>query len=133
MTEGEIQKQFAEWLRARNIPFIQPINGKRSRIQPGAQDFTVFLPGGKTLCVEMKVDKGKRSAGQIEWAEKMAAVGHHVFLFRSLAECVEQVETLSPSRPLVLFGAGVWQRNPSGAIDFVRRAQPGDDKLYPRI
>lgn len=130
-SEGEIQDGFAAWLRARNIPFIMPARHRRSTVARGCQDCTAFMPGGKVLCIEMKTEKGKRSKEQEQWAEAMAAVGHHVYLCRSLEECILEADRLCMSG-FVVVGEGVWAEY-RGKLRHIRKAQPGDEKLYRRL
>ncbi len=59
---------------------------KPSGIQVGAQDLTVFSPGGRVFCVELKSRDGKLSKQQAAWAVEMDMLGHRVHVVRSLRE-----------------------------------------------
>lgn len=63
--------------------FLRGRMDKRSTIQVGAQDFTIFMPRMKTLCVECKARGKKRSAEQAIWAKEMAMIEHPVHLVYS--------------------------------------------------
>lgn len=55
---------------------------KKSCIPVGCQDMTVFLPGKKLLCAELKAKGRKRSPEQLAWATQMRMNGftvHEVF------------------------------------------------------
>ncbi len=55
-------------------------------IGAGIQDFTVFLPGCKLLCIECKKRDGKLSDAQRNWKHEMKRLGHEVHIVRSMEE-----------------------------------------------
>lgn len=77
----------------------------KSTIKKGAQDFTVFLPGGVTLCIECKSRDGKLDPEQRIWAREMEMLGHHVHLVRSYSEFLslvaEESKTPTPNNPML--------------------------------
>jgi len=62
---------------------------RRSTIAVGAQDFTVFLPAGKTVLIECKRKGEKRSVDQSAWAMEMERIGHKVHLVTSMDEFLD--------------------------------------------
>lgn len=73
-------EQWPKWL------VIQARSDQRSTIAVGAHDFTVFLPGGRLLCVETKAKGKKQTPEQLAWAKQMEMLGHTVHVCRSLDE-----------------------------------------------
>ena len=59
---------------------------EKSTIQPGAQDMTIFMPGSRVLCLELKSKTGKRSPAQLAWAAQMRMLGHKVHCIRTVEE-----------------------------------------------
>lgn len=59
---------------------------KRPTIAEGAQDFTIFMPDSKVLCVECKARKEKPTPEQLAWATEMQMLGHTVHVVRSMDE-----------------------------------------------
>lgn len=66
--------------------FIHCRMDKRSTIAKGAQDFTIFIPKGRTLCVECKTKDGKLDSDQMGWAHEMNKNDHTVHVVRSFEE-----------------------------------------------
>lgn len=66
--------------------YIRARSDQRSTIQLGAQDFTLFLPGGKVLCIECKRKGSKLSEDQIIWKKEMEMLGHVVHTVYSFEE-----------------------------------------------
>jgi hypothetical protein len=52
----------------------------------GASDTIVLLPGGITLFMECKTQIGVQSQAQIEFQERVTALGFHYYIFRSLSQ-----------------------------------------------
>lgn len=77
----------------------------KSTIAKGAQDFTIFLPGGVTLCIECKSRTGKLSADQRDWKKEMEMLGHTVHEVRSMEEFLTLVSKIKPA-PNTYSGAG---------------------------
>jgi len=50
----------------------------------GAPDLTVALPGGGVIFLEAKAPRGVVTAAQIEFHERLRAIGHRVAVVRSL-------------------------------------------------
>lgn len=80
-----------------SVFFHVPNSGKRSRIEgynnklsgvlAGVSDLIVVRPQGRTGWIEVK-DKGKKPSNvQVEFAERLAQLGHRVHL----VDCIEQI------------------------------------------
>lgn len=63
----------------------------KSTISVGAQDFTIFLPGGRTLCIECKAKGGKVDPDQRIWHKEMQMLGHDVHVIRSMKDFLKLV------------------------------------------
>ena len=86
--ESELHEQIvnhcnSQWPRWR---FIHCRMDMKSTIALGAQDFTIFMPKGRTLCVECKKKDGKLDSNQIGWANEMNKNDHAVHVVRSFEE-----------------------------------------------
>lgn len=57
--EREDHAQFLQWLRLHNLPFIHARTDRKSSIQEGWPDFSIFGKDGRVLFVELKLP-GKR-------------------------------------------------------------------------
>lgn len=124
MREAAIQDAFCAYLRKRDVPFVQARRDKKSTIQVGWPDFTVFLPS-HVLLIEMKTDKGVVSPEQKQCHEHLARNGYRVWLCTSVDQCVrlceaeavEAVPTIASPAPQNLFilGPYVWNETPQGA------------------
>lgn len=72
--------------------YIRARPDQASGIQKGCQDFTLFLPGGRTLCIECKSSTGKLSTDQLIWKHEMSLLGHTVHEVRSMEEFLQLVQ-----------------------------------------
>jgi hypothetical protein len=68
--------------------FIHARMDKRSTVAVGSQDFTIFLPNGRVLCVECKRKNEKPDQDQLIWHKEMEMLGHVVHVVRSVEEFV---------------------------------------------
>jgi hypothetical protein len=84
-----IQYCNSQWPRWK---FIRARMDMISTIACGCQDFTIFLPGGKILCVECKRKGGKLSVAQLAWANEMSKVGQTVFVITTINEFMDVVK-----------------------------------------
>lgn len=55
----------------------------------GAEDFTIFMPFGRTLHIECKKSDGKLDKDQVIWKYEMDRLGHVVHTVRSFQEFLE--------------------------------------------
>jgi hypothetical protein len=66
---------------------------KKTHEELGVEDFTVFLPMGRTLHVECKAKGGKLSIDQAGWINEMSKLGHTVHVVQSLDEFIQLTKT----------------------------------------
>jgi hypothetical protein len=66
--------------------YIHARTDRESTIAEGAQDFTIFMPGARVLCVECKSKTGKLDPAQVVWAHEMRTNGFTVEVVRSMAD-----------------------------------------------
>lgn len=76
----------AQWPRWK---IITARTDKRSTIELGAHDMTIFLPGPRTLCLELKSKTGKRTEAQLAWAAELKLCGHTVHCIRTFQEFLD--------------------------------------------
>lgn len=72
--------QFPRWR------YIRARSDKRSTIGNGVQDFTIFLPNGKTLLIEAKARNEKLKPDQLAWKLELERLGHTVHCVRNFDE-----------------------------------------------
>jgi len=65
--ERELQKHMINLLNQRNLFYDQLRMDKPTRSRPGRPDFFIFLPTGKALLVEAKVEGGELSQKQKDY------------------------------------------------------------------
>jgi hypothetical protein len=89
------QKIFNAWLNARcaerKLWPVNPRSDKASTIRCGHPDYSLWLPGGKTLLLEMKVPGGTFSPPQLEAIGILAELGHKVEIPASAYQAIEMV------------------------------------------
>src|SRR5579884_1275692 len=76
--------------------FIHARMDERSTIAVGAPDFTIFIPGGKTLCIECKRKGQKPTVQQSAWRMEMNRIGHDIKLITSMDEFMDVVKGMLP-------------------------------------
>ena len=105
MTESKIQQQIVEYFNntyclkhhnPRGLIFSIPNGGTRNKLEAitlkatgllaGVSDLIVILPNGKLIFVEIKTDTGKMSEKQIDFQQRVEALGFEYLLIRSLDE-----------------------------------------------
>jgi len=86
--EIELHKEIMDWCDAQwpRWKYIRARSDQKSTIAVGAQDFTIFTPGGRVLCVECKRSGTKQDRDQLCWATELRILGHTVHVVRSLDE-----------------------------------------------
>jgi len=84
--ESEIHKQISRECHRRGFQAFHGVMGKRSRRTPGEPDYTIMLPHGKTLWVEVKTSSGNLSDDQERVAAHAWQLGHKVHVVRSFVE-----------------------------------------------
>jgi hypothetical protein len=78
------------FIRNNSGAFINPRGNFFKMGRPGSPDFFVFLKDGKSLHLEVKNEKGRQNDRQINYETKIANLGHHYCIARS----VDEVERL---------------------------------------
>ncbi len=109
--EDAIQRQIIQYFSAvvpRGMIFAVPNASLRTRhgrasnavsgLMRGVPDLCAMLPGGRTLWLEVKTEKGRASEHQIAFHGKMMALGHVCAVVRSVDDVrrtlkVLQIET----------------------------------------
>lgn len=72
--------------------YIHARMDKRSTVAVGSQDFTIFLPNGRTVCIECKKKGEKPDADQLAWHKEMEMLGHVVHVVYSEEQFFEVVK-----------------------------------------
>lgn len=88
--EGGLHGEIMQWLKANNVPYIHARNDKKSRINPGAPDFSFPLKG-RMFFIECKTRTSKRRPDQLAWALLAEMQGFAVKECRSFTEFLEIV------------------------------------------
>lgn len=102
MTENQLQQQIVIWyknnyqIHGKGLIFSVPNGGSRHILEAktlkatgqmaGVSDLIILQPNGKTLFVEVKVEKGIQSEVQKIFKDKVRALGFDYYLVRSLED-----------------------------------------------
>lgn len=105
MTEAQIQQQIYIYFNnnyclkthnPRGICFAVPNGGtrnireavalKNTGLLSGVSDMIFIMPNGKILFIEVKIDNGRQSDTQIDFQNRIEALGHDYFICRSLEQ-----------------------------------------------
>ena len=57
----------------------------------GMPDLLLYLPNGKVLNMELKTDKGKQSADQVEVQNRLTKLGHNYYIIRTVYEAFNAI------------------------------------------
>jgi len=94
--EREEQKIARDWLKIqqdqKKLRFINPLSFKPSTIAEGHPDFSIWLPNGRCLLIEMKADGGKLSPAQKQAAMHFAELGHPVKIVYGHEQLIRYVQ-----------------------------------------
>ena len=64
----------------------------------GMPDLLLYLPNGKVLNMELKTDKGKQSADQVDVQNRLTKLGHNYYIIRTVYEAFKAIsEHTKPS------------------------------------
>lgn len=102
-SEADIQRAAVKWFTLTLHPNVAwcaiPNGGYRRRVEaaqmkglgtvPGAPDLVLWFPPGKSLCIEMKADKGRISESQYWFHAKLQWAGIPIEVCRSLDDVIE--------------------------------------------
>lgn len=79
--------QWPRWKFKHNNP------AKKSTDTKGSEDFTIFMPGNRTVHIECKREGTKQDHDQLVWAKELELLGHKVHVVRSFSEFLVVVST----------------------------------------
>ena len=57
----------------------------------GMPDLLLYLPNGKVLNMELKTDKGKQSADQVDVQNRLTKLGHNYYVIRTVYEAFNAI------------------------------------------
>lgn len=72
--------------------YIRARMDKKSTIQVGSQDFTIFASGSRTFCFECKREGEKRTDDQLIWAKEMEMLGFTVHCITRYEHFLETIQ-----------------------------------------
>ena len=71
---------------------------KKEGMEKGMPDLLLYLPNGKVLNMELKTDKGKQSADQVDVQQRLTKLGHNYYIIRTVYEAFKAIsEHTEPS------------------------------------
>lgn len=71
---------------------------KKEGMEKGMPDLLLYLPNGKVLNMELKTDKGKQSADQVDVQNRLIKLGHNYYIIRTVYEAFNAIaEHTKPS------------------------------------
>lgn len=88
--EKDEHRTFSQWLSLKEMPFIHAQNHKKSTIQIGWPDFTMFH-NGHAICIEFKVKGNKPSEYQIRSMDKLRKNGIDCFVCETAVEAIDRI------------------------------------------
>jgi len=95
--ERALHRQIMAWCDSQwpRVKYRHSRCDKPTREEVGVEDFSIFLPGGKTLHCEVKSKNGKRTKEQQAWAMEMEKLGHTVHLVTSFDQFTQLAQEIS--------------------------------------
>ena len=87
--EEKIHRAIMDWLAQRGWLYLRARMDKRSPFPVGWPDFTVFLPNGRTVFLEVKTPTGKFGPLQLETLHALEDQGFSYTVPRSDLEAIE--------------------------------------------
>lgn len=64
---------------------------KKEGMEKGMPDLLLYLPNGKVLNMELKTDKGKQSADQVDVQQRLTKLGHNYYIIRTVYEAFKAI------------------------------------------
>ena len=64
---------------------------KKEGMEKGMPDLLLYLPNGKVLNMELKTDKGKQSADQVDVQNRLTKLGHNYYVIRTVYEAFNAI------------------------------------------
>lgn len=91
--EIPLHNKIIKWLDSQSPrwKYIRARPDMKSTIAVGSNDFTIFAPMGRTICIEVKARGGKLSNDQLAWAKEMSMLGHTVHTVWSFEEFLDRI------------------------------------------
>lgn len=77
------RSQFPPW------KFRHARTDKRTTEEIGVEDFSIFMPGGKTLHVECKAKDKKQTPEQLAWAKQLEMLNHKLHVVTSFEQFLQ--------------------------------------------
>ena len=85
----------------------------------GMVDLLLYLPNGKVLNMELKTDKGKQSADQVDVQNRLTKLGHNYYIirtvyeaFNAIAEHTTESDRLEQRNKLIIHHNGLYITKP---------------------
>jgi len=123
---------FIDFLRNKGLLYIHADPTRKSTIQKGHPDFTVFLSGNRCVLIEMKEkERGRLSADQKKRISSLAFAGIFTHVCTDLATAKTVVleamsghhrEVVAQSERLHRFGNALWKDIGNGKMERVKSA-----------
>lgn len=86
--EAYCNEQWPRW------KFVHARTDRKSTIGTGVHDYTIFLPGHRVLCVEVKSKTGKLDDAQQGWRLEMKRLDHEIHVVRSMHDFRDAVNVV---------------------------------------
>ncbi len=88
---GGLHEKIVDWCNSQwpRWKCIHARTDKKSTIGEGVHDFTIFAPGGRTLCIECKMPGKKPTEAQQVWATELSMLGHMVYVVTTFQEFLD--------------------------------------------
>ncbi len=85
----------------------------------GMPDLLLYLPNGKVLNMELKTDKGKQSADQVDVQNRLTKLGHNYYIirtvyeaFNAIAQHTDELDRFEQQRKLIIHHNGLYITKP---------------------
>lgn len=90
---GGLHQQIIDWCNSQwpQVKFIHSRTDKRSTVEGGVHDFTIYLPQGRNLNIECKAKGKKQTIKQLGWALQLEQLGHRVHVVTSKEQFLKLV------------------------------------------
>lgn len=76
LLECDLHDQVETYCRSQGWYYLHSRMDRRTTVTVGAPDFVIFMPQGKTLCLELKRKGGKATKKQLETIAHLRKLGH---------------------------------------------------------
>lgn len=96
--EKALQNEFEQWLRLNGYMYRREPTHKATTAPVGCTDFLIVLPGARVCWIEYKTETGRLRPEQEAYHEQLRALGHNVYVCRSLPEAIQCLRDAKSSR-----------------------------------